>query len=68
MMYLYKYIGKKVKVKTAKGNIFVGRAIGVDDDDDNESGYYSLNIKLNKEDKFILDIEEPDIVSIEIIE
>lgn len=66
-MYLYNYIGKNIKVETNDGKVFEGRAIGVDDDDDNESGYYSLNIKLNKNDNFIIDLDEPEITSIEII-
>jgi hypothetical protein len=67
IIHLYEYIGKKVKVETFEGNTFEGTAIGVDDEDDNESGYYSLNIKLNRNDDVIIDLDEVEISSIEII-
>ncbi|WP_436855213.1 LSM domain protein [Staphylococcus caeli] len=67
-MYLYNYIGKNVKVETNDGKVFEGRAIGVDDDDDNESGYYSLNIKTDKENGIVYDLNENEIESIEVIE
>lgn len=64
---LWEYIGKNVKVETNDGKVFEGRAIGVDDDD-NESGYYSLNIETDKENDIVYDLNENEIESIKEIE
>ncbi|MBJ8267076.1 LSM domain protein [Staphylococcus pseudintermedius] len=64
-MKLWTYVGKKVKIELTNGKIFIGRAVGYDDEMDNESGEDSIHLDSGK---LLYDFDESEIKSIEVLD
>ena len=65
-MKLWMYEGKKIKLTSVAGRIYVGIADIYHEADDNESGVASLSVEIS--DGTYIDFDESEIASIEIIE
>ena len=64
-MKLWEYEGKRVRIASAEGRVFIGLADIFSYADDNESGVNSLLFETD--DGLFIEIEETEIASIEII-
>ena len=66
MMKLWMYEGKKIKLTSVTGRMYVGIVDIFHEAEDNESGIASLSVEMA--DGTYIDFDEPEIVNIEIIE
>lgn len=62
---LWEYLGEKVKVIYNDGEVYEGKVVHFDDEDDNADGYDSISLVA---DGLTIDISESEIKSIKEIE
>lgn len=65
-MNLSKYLWKNVELKSTNGKTWIGYVCDFEEAEDNESGYDSITLDIN--DGNLWEFDEPDIVSIKIID